>query len=86
MPVLTEAGADNAHLHVYPTFLVFTFTLGIGYQSLGWQVDFNGKDDLSTALTSDLPDPDIGILKKPRLVSKVSTDRSRGLVARRTAC
>jgi len=40
-------------------------------QSLGWAVDFRGKDDLEVAITSDLPDPDIGILKKPRLVSKV---------------
>ncbi|SCV74934.1 BQ2448_7963 [Microbotryum intermedium] len=40
-------------------------------KTLGYQVEFEGEDSLSTSLTSDQPDPDIGILRKPRLVSKV---------------
>jgi len=41
-------------------------------QGLGWKVDFQGADKLTQSIHSDgSADPDIGILKKPRLVSKV---------------
>jgi arginase len=42
-------------------------------ESLGWAVDFAGVDTVVSPLVgaSDKPDPDIGILKKPRLVSEV---------------
>lgn len=47
----------------------------ISLQALGYEVDFKGADALSTSLVSDgTPDPDIGKLKKPRLVSKVNLD------------
>lgn len=40
-------------------------------QKLGWQVDQQGINDLENAITGNgTPDPDIGKLKKPRLVSK----------------
>ncbi|TNY17624.1 hypothetical protein DMC30DRAFT_429508 [Rhodotorula diobovata] len=46
-------------------------------ENLGWKVDFAGADTLvSSSLVSDKPDPDIGILKKPRLVSKVNQEVS----------
>lgn len=40
-------------------------------QALGWKVDFAGADTLVSPLVADGPDPDIGKLKKPRLVSNV---------------
>ncbi|KDE05345.1 arginase [Microbotryum lychnidis-dioicae p1A1 Lamole] len=43
-------------------------------KTLGYHVEFEGADSLATSLTSDQPDPDIGILKKPRLVSKVTQE------------
>ncbi|SCZ87823.1 BZ3500_MvSof-1268-A1-R1_Chr2-3g05291 [Microbotryum saponariae] len=43
-------------------------------KTLGYHVEFEGADSLATSLTSDQPDPDIGILKKPRLVSKVGVE------------
>ncbi|SGZ21381.1 BQ5605_C021g09361 [Microbotryum silenes-dioicae] len=45
-------------------------------KTLGYHVEFEGADSLATSLTSDQPDPDIGILKKPRLVSKVGVENS----------
>lgn len=44
-------------------------------QTLGWEVDFGGLDSLAPAsftLGEGVEDPDIGMLKKPRLVSKVT--------------
>lgn len=41
-------------------------------QGLGWKVDFAGAELLETSLISDAPDPNIGKLRQPRLVSKVS--------------
>ncbi|KAI5478909.1 hypothetical protein MNV49_004430 [Pseudohyphozyma bogoriensis] len=44
-------------------------------QDLGYVVDFQRADELSTSITSiNEPDPDIGNLKKPRLVSKVTKE------------
>lgn len=44
-------------------------------QALGYEIDFQNADAIGTALVSDEPDPDIGVLKKPRLVSKVCLPR-----------
>lgn len=40
---------------------------------MGWEVDTSDIDSeaLMNSVVSDGPDPDIGMLKKPRLVSKV---------------
>ncbi|GJN90170.1 hypothetical protein Rhopal_003169-T1 [Rhodotorula paludigena] len=43
-------------------------------EDLGWKVDFAGADTLVSPLVSDTPDPDIGKLKKPRLVSNVNKE------------
>lgn len=42
-------------------------------ENLGWKVDFVGADKLGESITAENggSDPDIGKLKKPRLVSKV---------------
>lgn len=40
-------------------------------QALGWIVDFTERDTLATSIVADGPDPDIGILHQPRLVSRV---------------
>lgn len=97
MPVLAEVVEADSRLvivspafqpHPIPSFLSdYRSTTQLDQlQSLGWEVDFRGKDDLQTALTSDAPDPDIGILKKPRLVSKVNTTRSAEPVTSRVGC
>lgn len=47
------------------------------HQGLGWKVDFQGADKLTQSVHSDgTEDPDIGVLKKPRLVSRVRLRRS----------
>lgn len=41
-------------------------------KNLGWEIDFPGPESLAVSIVADGHDPDIGKLKKPRLVSAVS--------------
>ncbi|GAA6025685.1 hypothetical protein JCM10207_003827 [Rhodosporidiobolus poonsookiae] len=63
-----RAGVDTGPLQLIESGLVQDV------EALGWKVDFAGADTLVAPLTSDGPDPDIGKLKKPRLVSKVNQE------------
>ncbi|KAM0755607.1 Ureohydrolase [Meredithblackwellia eburnea MCA 4105] len=63
-----KAGVDTGPLELVQSGLLNDI------ETLGWNVDFAGPESLGTSLVSDGPDPDIGKLKKPRLVSKVTKD------------
>ncbi|GAA6059744.1 hypothetical protein JCM10212_001952 [Sporobolomyces blumeae] len=61
-----KAGVDAGPLQLIESGLVEDI------ERLGWNVDFQGADKLTNSIISDgSADPDIGKLKKPRLVSKV---------------
>ncbi|GAA5895822.1 arginase [Sporobolomyces salmoneus] len=61
-----KAGVDAGPLQLIESGLVQDI------EGLGWKVDFQGADKLTQSIHSNgSDDPDIGILKKPRLVSKV---------------
>ncbi|KAL8286263.1 hypothetical protein RQP46_004751 [Phenoliferia psychrophenolica] len=63
-----KAGVDTGPLQLIESGLLQDI------ETLGWAVDFAGPDSVGTSITSDAPDPDIGILKRPRLVSKVTKE------------
>ncbi|GAA6027824.1 hypothetical protein JCM8097_001734 [Rhodosporidiobolus ruineniae] len=63
-----RAGVDTGPLQLIESGLIQDI------EFLGWKVDFAGADTLVEPLVSDTPDPDIGKLKKPRLVSKVNQE------------
>ncbi|GAA5849284.1 hypothetical protein JCM8547_006502 [Rhodosporidiobolus lusitaniae] len=61
-----RAGVDTGPLQLIESGVIQDI------EGLGWKVDFAGADTLVDVLQTDKPDPDIGILKKPRLVSEVN--------------
>ncbi|GAA5974470.1 hypothetical protein JCM11641_003235 [Rhodosporidiobolus odoratus] len=61
-----KAGVDTGPLQLIESGLLDDV------KNLGWDVDFAGADTLVEPLVGEGPDPDIGKLKKPRLVSKVN--------------
>ncbi|GAA5890018.1 hypothetical protein JCM6882_009201 [Rhodosporidiobolus microsporus] len=63
-----KAGVDTGPLQLIESGLIPDI------ESLGWKVDFAGADTLVEPLVSETPDPDIGKLKKPRLVSQVNKE------------
>ncbi|GAA5852263.1 hypothetical protein JCM3766R1_004919 [Sporobolomyces carnicolor] len=66
-----KAGVDAGPLQLIESGLVEDI------EGLGWKVDFQGADKLTQSIHSNgAEDPDIGVLKKPRLVSKVCKEVS----------
>ncbi|GAA5862149.1 hypothetical protein JCM1840_001661 [Sporobolomyces johnsonii] len=63
-----KAGVDTGPLQLIESGLVSDI------EGLGWKVDFAGADTLISPIVSSEEDPDIGKLKKPRLVSKVTRE------------
>ncbi|GAA5832664.1 hypothetical protein JCM11251_001403 [Rhodosporidiobolus azoricus] len=63
-----KAGVDTGPLQLIESGLIQDI------ENLGWKVDFAGADTLVNSIVSDKPDPDIGRLKKPRLVSQVNKE------------
>ncbi|ORY65652.1 hypothetical protein BCR35DRAFT_308594 [Leucosporidium creatinivorum] len=71
-----KAGVDAGPLELIESGLLDDI------KALGYEVDFQGADTLAHALVSDgTADPDIGKLKKPRLVSKVTKELAERVYA-----
>uniref|UniRef100_A0A2R2JFW7 Arginase n=2 Tax=Glaciozyma antarctica TaxID=105987 RepID=ARGI_GLAA1 len=68
-----SGGQPKAGVHSGPLQLIESGLLN-DIENLGWTVDFAGADALAVSIVSDTPDPDIGRLKQPRLVSRVTKD------------
>lgn len=69
-----SGGQPKAGVDTGPLQLIESGLLG-DISELGWKVDFvSTKEELAISLVGDagVPDPNIGKLKKPRLVSKVT--------------